>query len=57
MMDVETLSDDYWPFPSKEFTLLYLLLNSPRPLVKWFSKLVFIHITVHLVVHIRGRLT
>ena len=33
MMEVDTTSDDYWPFPSKEFTLLYFLLNSPRPLV------------------------
>ena len=32
-MEVDTTSDDYWPFPSKEFTLLYFLLNSPRPLV------------------------
>lgn len=33
LMEVETCSDDYWPFPSKEFALLYFLVNSPRPLV------------------------
>ncbi len=34
MMEVETSSDDFWPFPSKVFALLYLLLNSPRPMVR-----------------------
>ena len=34
MMEVDTASHDYSPFPSKLFALLFiLLLNSPRPLV------------------------
>lgn len=33
MMEVDTASHDYSPFPSKLFSLLFILLNSPRPLV------------------------
>ena len=29
-MQVETHSDDCWPFPSKVFALLYFLLQSPH---------------------------
>jgi len=37
MMEVQTESQDYWPFPSKEFALLYFLINGPHPLVCFFS--------------------
>ncbi len=30
LMDVTT---DYWPFPSKDFALLYFLQNNPNPTV------------------------
>ena len=35
MTQAENLQDDYYPFPSKLFALLYLLVNSPRPLVSY----------------------
>ena len=31
MMEVDTASHDYSPFPSKLFALLFILLNNPRP--------------------------
>ena len=37
LMEVETHSTDYWPFPSKEFALLYFLVNGPHPLVSAMS--------------------
>ena len=30
---IQTASKDMWPFPYLTFALLYILLNSPRPLV------------------------
>ena len=31
---MDSQSNDFWPFPTKEFALLFLLLHSPRPLVR-----------------------
>lgn len=33
MMEVQTESQEYWPFLSKEFALLFFLINGPHPLV------------------------
>ena len=33
-MEIETVNTDLWPFPSLIFALMYILLNSPRPLVR-----------------------
>ena len=32
-VDATGVESDYYPFPSKMFALLYILLHSPRPLV------------------------
>jgi len=33
-MESDTTNQDFSPFPSKVFALLYILLNGPRPLVR-----------------------
>ena len=32
-VQIRTQSNDFYPFPSKSFALLYLLAHSPRPMV------------------------
>ena len=46
-MDVQTTTQDFSPFPSKMFALLYILLNGPRAMVRmfvcWFYHSVVLH--------------
>ena len=33
VVNLEVKEDDFWPFPSKEFALLYFIQHSPNPLM------------------------